>query len=316
MPKTPDLPSLHDAAKRLTPRSRLPPLNALRAFDATARHLTVVKAADELSVTPSAVSHQLRTLEDALGVQLFTRNKTRLKLTTHGEALLPSVRSAFQSIASAAARLGDAVMVGDLVVSAPVGLSSRLLTRHIGEFLTAHPDVHLRLVASNDDKEVYAPSVDVCIRYGTGIWPDRQVRLLSPVTIYPVCSPALINGPQGVRTLDDLRHHLLLCEDGGAEWTRWLLAAGARTDGFRMTEMGNAHIAIEAALHGQGVALGDSLLVGDDLAEGRLVRLFEQSVPARHAYYMVCRHEVCESPLVAGFTDWVLGKVHAGSAPG
>jgi LysR family glycine cleavage system transcriptional activator len=302
---------MHDAAKRLTTRSRLPPLNALRAFDATARHLTVVKAADELSVTPSAVSHQLRTLEDALGVQLFTRNKTRLKLTSHGEALLPSVRAAFQMIASAAARMGDTVMVGDLVVSAPVGLSSRLITRHIGEFLTAHPDVRFKLIASNDDKEVYAPSVDVCVRYGTGIWPDRQVRLLSPVAIFPLCSPALINGPQGLRTLDDLKHHLLLCEDGGAEWTRWLLAAGARTEGFRMTEMGNAHIAIEAALHGQGVALGDSLLVGDDLAEGRLVRLFEQSVTAKHAYYMVCRHEVGESPLVAGFTDWMLSKVRA-----
>ena len=300
---------MFDAVKRLSVRSRLPPLNALRAFDATARHLTVVKAADELNVTPSAVSHQLRTLEDALGVQLFTRNKTRLKLTSHGEALLPSVRAAFQMIASAAARLGDAVMVGDLVVSAPVGLSSRLLTRHIGEFLTAHPDVRFRLIASNDDKEVYSPSVDVCIRYGTGIWPDRQVRLLSPVALFPVCSPALINGLQGVREPADLNRHLLLCEDGGAEWTRWLLAAGVAANGFRMTEMGNFHIAIEAALHGQGVALGDSLLVGDDLAEGRLVRLFEQSVPAKHAYYTVCRHEVCESPLVAGFTDWMLSKV-------
>jgi len=303
---------MHDAVKRLTPRSRLPPLNALRAFDATARHLTVVKAADELSVTPSAVSHQLRTLEDALGVALFTRNKTRLKLTPQGEALLPSVRAAFQMIAAAAARLGDAVMVGDLVVSAPVGLTSRLLTRHIGEFLVAHPDVRFRLIASNDDKEVYSPSVDLCIRYGTGIWPDRQVRLLSPVALFPVCSPALINGPLGVRALDDLKHHPLLCEDGGAEWTRWLLAAGAHADDFRLTEMGNAHIAIEAALHGQGTALGDSLLVGDDLAQGRLVRLFEQSVPAKHAYYVVCRHEVCQSPLVAGFTDWIQGKVRAG----
>jgi LysR family glycine cleavage system transcriptional activator len=306
---------MHDAAKRLTTRSRLPPLNALRAFDATARHLTVAKAADELSVTPSAVSHQLRTLEEALGVQLFARNKTRLKLTPQGEALLPSVRAAFQMIAAAAARMGDGVMVGDLVVSAPVGLSSRLITRHIDEFLTAHPEVHFKLIASNDDKEVYSPSVDVCIRYGTGIWPDRQVRLFSPVAIFPICSPMLINGPQGVRALDDLKHHLLLCEDGGAEWTRWLLAAGARADGFRMTEMGNAHIAIEAALHGQGVALGDSLLVGDDLAEGRLVRLFEQSVSARHAYYVVCRHEACENPLVAGFTDWMLSKAR-GSEPG
>lgn len=300
---------MRDPLKRLTTRSRLPPLNALRAFDATARHLTVVKAADELNVTPSAVSHQLRTLEDALGVQLFTRTKTRLKLTSHGEALLPSVRSAFQMIANAAARLGDPVMVGNLVVSAPVGFSSRVLTRHIGEFLSAYPDVQFRLIASNEDKEVYSPAVDLCIRYGTGIWPDRQVRLLTHVELFPVCNPAMINGQLGIRSIDELKSHHLLCEDSGAEWTRWLLGAGAPVTGFRMTEMGNAHIAMEAAVHAQGAALGDSLLVGDDLAEGRLVRLFESSIPAKHAYYLVCRHEMCESPLVAAFTEWVLNRV-------
>jgi len=298
-----------EPGKRLTGRNRLPPLNALRAFDATARHLTVVKAADELHVTPSAVSHQLRTLEEALGVQLFSRNKTRLKLTPHGEALLPSVRSAFQMIASAAAKLGDPVMGGNLVVSTPVGLSSRVLSRHIGEFLASYPDVQLKLIASNDDKEVYSPSVDLCIRYGTGIWPDREVRLLTHVALFPVCSPAMINGRPSI-PVDELRSHLLLCEDGGTEWTRWLLAAGMPVTGFRMTEMGNAHIAMEAAVHGQGAALGDSLLVGDDLAEGRLVRLFENSVPAKHAYYVVCRKEVCDNPLVAAFIDWILSKVH------
>lgn len=300
---------MQEPAKRLLARTRLPPLNALRAFDATARHLTVVKAADELNVTPSAVSHQLRTLEDALGVQLFSRSKTRLKLTSHGEALLPSVRSAFQMIANAAAKLGDPVMAGNLVVSAPVGFSSRVLTRHIGEFLSIHPDVQFRLVASNDDKEVYSPAVDLCIRYGTGLWPDRNVRLLTHVELFPVCNPALINGPLGVRSIDDLRGHHLLCEDGGAEWTRWLLAAGVPVAGFRMTEMGNAHIAMEAAVHAQGAALGDSLLVGDDLAEGRLVKLFDTGIPAKHAYYLVGRHEACDSPLVTAFVDWVLGRV-------
>jgi LysR family glycine cleavage system transcriptional activator len=300
---------MQDPAKRLATKTRLPPLNALRAFDATARHLTVVKAADELHVTPSAVSHQLRTLEDALGVQLFSRSKTRLKLTSHGEALLPSVRSAFQLIANAAARLGDPVIAGNLVVSAPVGFSSRVLTRHIGEFLSAHPDVQFRLVASNDDREVYSPSVDLCIRYGTGIWPDRHVRLLTHVELFPVCNPALVNGQIGMRSVQELEGHLLLCEDGGAGWTRWLLAAGATVAGFRMTEMGNAHIAMEAAVHAQGVALGDSLLVGDDLADGRLVRLFDSSIPAKHAYYLVGRPEACESPLVTAFIDWVLGRV-------
>lgn len=302
---------MHDPVKRLTTRTRLPPLNALRAFDATARHLTVVKAADELNVTPSAVSHQLRTLEDALGVQLFSRSKTKLKLTSHGEALLPSVRAAFQMIANAAAKLGDPVMAGNLIVSAPLGFSSRVLTRHIGGFLSTYPDVQFKLIASNDDKEVYSPAVDLCIRYGTGIWPDRQVRLLTHVELFPVCNPAMFNGQLGVRTLDELKSHPLLCEDGGAEWTRWLLGAGVPVTGFRMTEMGNAHIAMEAAVHAQGSALGDSLLVGHDLAEGRLVRLFETSIPAKHAYYLVGRHEACDSTLVAAFIDWVTMRVQS-----
>ncbi|MFT3719878.1 LysR substrate-binding domain-containing protein [Pseudorhodoferax sp.] len=298
-----------DHVKHPKVRTRLPPLNALRAFDATARHLTVVKAADELSVTPSAVSHQLRILEDALGVQLFTRNKTRLKLTPHGEALLPSIRAAFQMIAVAAANLNDSAMRGDLVVSAPIGLTSRLITRHIGEFLLAHPDVNFKLITSNDDKEVYLLSVDVCIRYGTGIWPNRQVKLLSHVELFPVCSPAMTNAAGGLHELNDLKRHVLLCEDDGTEWTRWLLATGANSDGFRMAEMGNAHSAIESALHGQGAALGDSLLVGDDLLKGDLVRLFNTAITAKHAYYIVCRPEICDSPLVAGFVDWLRTRV-------
>lgn len=293
-----------------TNRSRLPPLNALRAFDAVARHQTVVRAADELSVTPSAVSHQLRTLEEALGVPLFSRHKTRLKLTPHGDALLPSVRAAFQMIATAASRIGDAVMVGDLVISAPIGLTSRWFTRHVREFLQQYPDIKLRVITSNSDKEVYSPKVDVCIRYGTGVWPDRHVSLLSQVDLFPVCSPVMINGPQGVRTVEDLMGHLLLCGDGGSEWTRWLFAAASTApDGFRMIEMGNAHIAIEAALHGQGAALGDSLLVQDDLDEGRLVRLFQKSVPAQHAYHIVCRQEVRETPLAAAFISWIERKI-------
>lgn len=291
-------------------RGRLPPLNALRAFDAVARHQTVVKAAEELNVTPSAVSHQLRTLEEALGVQLFARHKTRLRLTQHGDALLPSVRSAFQLIANAAARIGDAVMSGELVVSSPLGFTTRWLTRHVKDFLQLYPDIRLRIIASNEDKEVYSPKVDLCVRYGTGVWPDRTVRLLGHVSLFPVCSPALVNGPQGIRSAEDMTTHLLLCEDNGSEWTRWLLAAPSTPpDRFRLVEMGNFHIAIEAALHSQGVALGDTLLVQDDLDRGRLIRLFEKSIPAKHAYHLVCREEVLEHPLAAAFIAWVERRV-------
>ena len=300
-----------DPLKRLVPRHRMPPLNALRAFDATARHLTVVRAADELNVTPSAVSHQLRTLEDALGVQLFTRIGTRLKLSLHGEALLPSIRSAFQMIAAGTARLEAPLVMGRLVVSAPPGFASRVITRHIGEFLLQYPDVDFQLIASNEDKEVFQSSVDLCIRYGNGLWADRRTQLLAFLDQFPVCSPAWLQRRPALLSVEDLRGYPLLCEDAGSEWTRWLLSAGAADDasGFRLTGMGNSHMAIDAAVHGQGIALANVLLVGDDLAEGRLVRLFAGSLPARHAYYTVCRHEAHAHPVVAAFVEWISARV-------
>ncbi|GGF28845.1 LysR family transcriptional regulator [Aliidongia dinghuensis] len=293
-------------------RQRLPPLNPLRAFEASARHLQVAKAADELNVTPSAVSHQLKTLEAALGVTLFDRTKRRLKLTPQGAALLPSINAAFQTIADATAKIGDGAMAGDLVISCPVALTSRWLVRHIGEFLRQNPAVNLKLIPSNDDREIYTPAVDLCIRYGNGRWHGRRVTALCSVALFPVASPMLMNGPHPIRTVRDLQHHLLLCEDDGTEWARWLLNAAGHAADFRTVPLGNAHIALEGAVCGQGVALGDSVIAADDLAEGRLVRLFETTIPAEHAYHVVCRPELAETPLVGGFIQWLEAKIREG----
>jgi LysR family glycine cleavage system transcriptional activator len=156
---------------------------------------------------------------------------------------------------------------------------------------------------------VYSAKVDVCVRYGTGIWPGRVVSLLSDVMIFPVCSPAMINGPRGIREVSDLQGHALLCEDDGSEWTRWLLAAGAGRQTWRLVPMGNAHVAIEAALHGQGIALADTLLDQVDLEQGRLVRLFDKGIAARHAYYLVHREEVGETPAASAFIGWLQGRI-------
>jgi LysR family glycine cleavage system transcriptional activator len=290
-------------------RSRLPPLNPLRAFEATARHATVAKAAEELNVTASAVSHQLRVLEESLGVALFIRSRARLKLTLDGEALLPSVRAAFEMIASAFVKVGSPVIAGDLVISAPLSFTSRWLARHIGDFLRQYPAVNLKVIPSNDDKEVYSPDVDVCVRYGEAQWRDRSVTLLEHPTLFPVVSPALMNGPKAIRSGDDLRHYALFCEHRGS-WMRWLMEASVdKPERMRVLEIGNAHIAIEAALHGQGVALGDSISVRDDLTEGTLVRPFKATVPARHPYHIVRRPELAEAPLASAFVFWLESKV-------
>ncbi|KXU93999.1 LysR family transcriptional regulator [Caballeronia megalochromosomata] len=286
-------------------RSRLPPLNPLRAFEATARHATVAKAAEELNVTASAVSHQVRVLEESLGVDLFIRSRARLKLTPAGEALLPSVRGAFEMIATAVAKVGETVVAGDLVVSAPLSFTSRWLARHIGDFLHRYPAIKLKLIPSNDDKEVYSPDVDVCIRYGEAHWKDRSVTLIEHPSLYPVVSPALMNGPKAIRSPDDLRHYALFCEHAGS-WMRWLMEAKVEhPERMRILEIGNAHIAVEAALHGQGVALGDSISVRDDLVEGTLVRPFKATVPSRHPYHIVRPPERAESPLASVFVFWL-----------
>ncbi|WP_423760205.1 LysR substrate-binding domain-containing protein [Burkholderia sp. NLJ2] len=286
-------------------RNRLPPLNPLRAFEAAARRGSVSAAADELHVTASAVSHQIRILESTLGVALFVRSKARVKLTPEGEALLEPVGAAFDMIANATVRLDSPAAVGDLVVSTPLSLTSRWLARHIGDFLERYPGIHLKVIPSNDEREIYSTDVDVCIRYGEGNWRNRHVELLEHPALFPVVSPALMNGPDAIRKVQDLAGRTLFCEHAGS-WMRWLAEANAdKLPGIRILEIGNAHIGVEAAVHGQGVALGDSLSVRDDLIDGTLVRPFSATVPSRHAYYLVTRHELTETPLVTAFTSWL-----------
>ncbi|MBJ9756087.1 LysR family transcriptional regulator [Burkholderia cepacia] len=286
-------------------RNRLPPLNPLRAFEAAARRGSVSAAADELHVTASAVSHQIRILESTLGVALFVRSKARVKLTPEGEALLEPVGRAFDLIANAAVRLDSPAAVGNLVVSTPLSLTSRWLARRIGDFLERYPGIHLKVIPSNDDREVYSQHVDVCIRYGEGNWRNRRVELLSHPALFPVVSPALMNGPDAIRKMQDLSGRPLFCEHSGS-WMRWLAEAKAdKLPNIRILEIGNAHIGVEAAARGQGVALGDSLSVRDDLIDGTLVRPFSAAVPARYAYYVVARHELADTPLVTAFTSWL-----------
>lgn len=290
-------------------RHRLPPLNPLRAFEATARHGTVSGAAEELNVTASAVSHQIRVLETAIGVSLFLRAKARVKLTPQGESLLHPLKAAFDMIATAVVRLDSPVVAGSLVVSAPMLFTSRWLARHIGDFLDQFPDVTLKLIPSNDDKEVYSPDVDLCVRYGEGRWRDRDVTLITHPVLFPVVSPALMNGPRALRTVQDLANRTLFCEHADS-WRRWLAEASAsKLSGLRILEIGIAHMGIEAAVRGQGVALGDSFSVREDLADGTLIRPFSFQVPAKHAYYWVRRLELSEAPVVAAFVAWAEARL-------
>jgi len=284
-------------------RKRLPPLNPLRAFEATARHLSVSRAAKELNVTPGAVSHQVRALEEALRVKLFRRTAGHLQLSSHGSAYHPAIAAAFDSIAEASALLTRQKTEGDLVVSCVQALASFWLIPRLGSFAERYPDIRLKLVAA---EEADPAEVDVAIRYGSGPWPGFHAQMWSQVELFPVCSPTLVN-QKPLRSVADLAAHTLLHGDeDGSEWQMWLHAARAPTMvGARYFKLSNWHLAIEAAVHGHGITLGDSITTSSLLADGKLIMPFGITVPASGAFYIVCRNELRNAATLRAFTDWL-----------
>ena len=287
---------------------RLPPLNPLRAFEATARHLSVKAAAAELHVTSSAISHQLRALETFLRVPLFRRERGQLKLTAHGAALLPAATQAFETIAGAVGRLHRAAG-GDLAVSCVPGLLFFWLVPALRSFNASFPDVRLRLAASNDRRGVYGPSADVNTRYGDGNFPGLSSKLLANIDLFPVGAPSSLND-RPIRSIDDLARHVLLHADDGREWNAWLGTCDAQRLGRGPHHFyRGAHLATEAAIQGCGIALGDSITTSGLLARGRLVAPLDLCVPATDAFYVVTRPEARASPLVQAFMDWLFDAV-------
>ncbi|MCC6196452.1 MAG: transcriptional regulator GcvA [Burkholderiales bacterium] len=291
---------------------RLPPLNPLRAFEAAARHGSVSRAAAELHVTHSAVSHQIRALEMTLKAKLFYREGRALRLSPQGAALLPPVSAAFDSIAEATTRVARPSSTGDLVVSCVPALLSFLLVPNLAAFAAAYPGVRLRLSRSNADKELHAPDVDVNIRYGDGNWPDLWVHLLAPLRLFPVCSPTLVHQTP-LRNPEDLANHVLLHADEGREWNTWLAASGiGHLARGRQHFLADAQLALEGATYHAGVALGDSITTSTLLSTGRLIAPFEITVPAAHSFYVLCRNELRNAPIVRAFVEWLFETIPHG----
>ncbi|RWO32292.1 MAG: transcriptional regulator GcvA [Mesorhizobium sp.] len=287
---------------------RLPPLNPLRAFEATARHASLTKAAAELNVTHGAISHQIKALEQSLGVKLFERAGQRVKLTPHGAELLPAVSTAFDGIAAATQRMTRPASTGALSVSCVPALLLLWMIPRLGSFTSQYPDVRLTLIPSNDAKDVRAPHIDICVHYGDGSWTDCWMRKWSGLELFPVVSPTLINN-RPIRTVRDLADHVFLHGDDGREWHTWLAAADALDlERGRRHHLGDARMASEAAVHGHGVALGDTVTASGLLARGLLVAPFSLSVPAVDDFYVVCRNEMRSAPIVQLFIDWLFAE--------
>jgi LysR family glycine cleavage system transcriptional activator len=308
---------------------RLPPLNALKAFEAAARHLSVKKAAVELNVTPAAVSHQIRTLEEYLDVQLFHRYNRALELTDAARACLPKLREGFDCLAQAVERLRTHTSGGMLTVSAAPSFAARWLMPRLHRFIAAHHEIDVRVSArmrrvSVDGKvdvaeratiETWLDDSDVAILYGHGHYPDLDVHRLLPLTITPICSPKLLSGEHPLRTPEDLKHHMLLHDDTGdmydgeSFWEVWLNAAGVTgVDAKRGARFSHAVLAFEAAIDAVGVVASMPSLAAEELASGKLVMPFELKVPLDSAYYLVCEPHAKTRPAVAAFRDWLIAE--------
>lgn len=305
------------------------PLNALRAFDAAARHLSFARAAAELHVTPAAISHQVKSLEDYAGVKLFRRRNRAIELTPAARACMPKLREGFVCLGEALERLRGHEDSDTLAVSVATSLATKWLMPRLYRFVTAHPEVDVRISASTrlidlrhtgsiGGVEQLGPRLDeadLCIRFGTGEYPGFNVVRLFPVSIAPVCSPRLAGAEPALRRPADLRDRVLIQDDTiffngrRSAWEHWLSAAGVPdVDASRGPRFSHAALALDAAADGLGVALSPIVLARSDLAVGRLVMPFELTLPLVFAYYIVSPLAAAETPGVRAFRDWLLAE--------
>ena len=291
-------------------------LNALRAFEASARHQSFSLAAQELNVTPAAVGQLVRTLEAWLGSPLFVRStsgRARLVTTEVAEQALPDIRAGLERLAVGLERLRSGSAGGVLTVTVSPAFAAKWLLPRIERFQAAWPETDLRLDTSLKPVDFVAQRIDVGVRYGRGLWPGLAAEKLMDEEVYPVCAPALL-ATATLQAPGDLRGQVLIHDQsvdtstGFASWQAWLRHAGVQgvpTD--RGLRINNSAAVLQAAIDGQGVALARSVMAHDDLAAGRLVRLFPQvRLESTLAYYVVYRPECIAQPKVAAFRDWLL----------
>lgn len=308
----------------MTMPQRLPPLVALRAFEAAARHLSFKRAAVELHVTPAAISHQVKALEEHLGLPLFRRLTRALELTDAGRAMLPKLREGFDCLLAAVEQARPAAARA-LAVEVSPAFASRWLLPRLQRFSTAHPDIELRVVSSQqaiDRPDADRPGdvidpehagAEVAIRFGSGRYPGlRSERLFDDMGYVAVCSPRLLAGAHPLHTPGDLRHHVLVHDDTIPDlaerptWAEWLRQAGVTdVDDARGPHFSNSSLAVEAAIDGLGVALALSPLVSLEIAAGRLVSPFDVHLHTRFAYHLVMAEATAGRPAVQAFRTWL-----------
>jgi LysR family glycine cleavage system transcriptional activator len=293
--------------------ARLPSLNGLRAFEAAARHLSFTLAAAELNVTQTAISHQIRRLEEELGLRLFVRKNRALALTPKARDYLPGVRAAFNDLRLATDRLLRRDEDNVLTISTLASLAAKWLLPRLSNFQEAHPRIDVRITTSSSLVDFKSGDVDAAIRYGRGHWAGTRAQWLMADELFPVCSPALLKGARPLRCPEDLAHYALLHSSGGYDddWRQWLTAAGLPADISKQPGLtfDLIFVTVQAAIDGIGVAMGRTSYVQDDIAKGRLVVPFKIALPADAGFYLVSPEAVDDPPKLKLFRQWLVAAV-------
>jgi LysR family glycine cleavage system transcriptional activator len=291
----------------------LPSLTGLRAFEAAARHMSFTRAAAELNVTQTAISHQIRRLEEQLGITLFVRGNRTLGLTREAQDYLPAIRSAFEDLRRATVRLRRPDQDAMLTVSTTVSMATKWLVARVAAFQDAHPGIEVRITTSAHLVDFQREEVDMAVRFGRGNWPGLRVDWLLADEMFPVCSPALPTDEKPLRQPEDLAHHTLLHTMVSREdWQLWLTAAGLPVSlaTRRGLTFDQGFLAIQAAMEGLGVAMGRTSLVEADIAAGRLVAPFDVVLPQDAGYYVVAPQATASTGKIALFRDWLLASAN------
>ena len=288
---------------------QLPPLNALRAFEAAARSESFTRAAEELCVTQGAVSHQVKALEADLAIKLFNRERQRLVITEAGRDYLAIVRDALDRIAIGTERLIERQNAGVLTVSTSPDFAAKWLVHRLGHFAEAHSGIDLRVSATLHHVDFAREEVDLAVRHGDGNWPGLDTVRLSPEKLFAVCSPNLLFGRRRLSKPTDILKFPLIHMDSRADWKNWLQEAGIDdADVTHGPVLNRASMVIDAAINGQGIALARTTLAAWDLINGRLVRPFPQSLPLSRAYWIISPKATAALPKIVTFRDWLLAE--------
>jgi len=289
---------------------RLPPLNALKAFEAVARSNSVTRAAEELSVTQGAVSQQVKALEATLGVKLFNRERQRLVITEAGRDYQTVVRNAFDQIAVGTERLMQRQNAGVLTVSTSLDFAAKWLVHRLARFAAAHPGIDLRVSATMHTVDFAHEDIDVSVRHGDGNWPGLDATRLCAEQIFAICSPKLLAGRNRLqRPADVLKWPLVRLEDQSKAWERWFALAGVvAPEQLPGPVLNRASMLIDAAIDGQGIALARTTLAAWDLIGGRIVRPFDLSWRPAGTYWIVCPKATAKVTKIGRFREWLLAE--------